>query len=80
MSSKWKVKAGLNMLAVIRTMSGDGLRDGGGEGVKAGEEGIKGGIEEKRIEGGKRDLAANQAEGRTSAAGQGDAISKAEGV
>lgn len=32
MSSKWKVKAGLNMLAVIRTMSGDGLR--GGEGGK----------------------------------------------
>lgn len=46
----------------------------------AGEEGIKGGVEEKRIEGEKRDLAANQAEGRTSAAGQGDAISKAEGV
>lgn len=59
------------MLAVIRTMGGDGLR-GGGKGV--GEEGIG-----ERERGGGA-LAENQAEGRTSAAGQVDSILKAEGV
>lgn len=40
MSSKWKVKAGLHMLVVIRTMCCDGQR--GDEEGEAGEAGAKG--------------------------------------